>query len=38
MSIRRAIGSLRFSLIDEGENEGEHVRVMGGLTVSAGDG
>ena len=38
MSIRRGINSLRFSLIDEGEDEGEHVMVMGGVTVSAGEG
>ena len=38
MSIRRVIDSLRFSLIDEDEDEGEHVRVMGGLTVTAGEG
>ena len=38
MSIRRAINSLRFSLIDEDEVEDEHVKVMGGVTVSAGEG
>ena len=37
MLICRIIDSLRFSLIDENEDEGEHVRVMNGATVNTGE-